>query len=321
MRQTRRDGVGERQPPVPLALPRRDEPAETAPAWLPLTELPKPPAAAVTPRGGGERDRAAVTGTESAFPLSCVRLSAAAGGPSRPETAVAAVRAQRSDAGKGFAAAATATQCWITSAGPSHRGASGCRCAVPASAQRTLCRAADFSREIFGGSAGSGAVGQRVFGSENESAEGVSLPKGPINPSAAPSRSGKAPISAHPAPRPPPPAAAAPPAPRPAPRPRPPRPGGARGTGRAQAQTRQPKRALHGSDPASRCSRHAPLLDLSFHRDETPDLEEEASLLLLPALQIPAPASDSPSKQGPKSSTQSQLLLPSGAPHGSGRSR
>lgn len=138
--------------------------------------------------------------------------------------------------------------------------------------------------------------GVSVFGSENESAEGASLPKGPINPSAVPSRPGKAPTSARPSPRSPPPAAAASPAPRPAPRPRPPLPGGARETGRAQAQTGQPKRALPGSDPASRCSRHAPLLDLSFRRDETPDLEEEASLLLLPALQIPAPASDSPSK-------------------------
>lgn len=94
------------------------------------------------------------------------------------------------------------TRCWVTPARPRRRrGASGCRGAAPAAAQPTVCRAGDFSREIFGGSAGSGAGGQRVFGSESESAEGASLPKGPINPSAAPSRPGKAPASARPAPR------------------------------------------------------------------------------------------------------------------------
>lgn len=53
-------------------------------------------------------------------------------------------------------------RCWVTPARHRRRGASGCRGAAPAAAQRTVCRAGDFSREIFGGSAGSGAGGQRV---------------------------------------------------------------------------------------------------------------------------------------------------------------
>lgn len=131
----------------------------------------------------------------------CGRRGARRGRPPRRPGRRSVRQSVRPSAGARRAALG-GTRCWVTPARPRRRrGDSGCRGAAPAAAQPTVCRAGDFSREIFGGSAGSGAGGQRVFGSESESAEGASLPKGPINPSAAPSRPGKAPASARPAPR------------------------------------------------------------------------------------------------------------------------